>query len=114
MVKQRSNPTQQNNTVQTYTNTGNGGGTGYYINLGGIKLVWGQSTVFSMGAAANISVSYPSGFFTTVQFASLTPVQMNTTAFWTNLAPSSPTTTGQLAYEGATGTTALAWFAMGV
>jgi hypothetical protein len=27
----------------SYTNTGDGGGTGYYVNLGGIKICWGIS-----------------------------------------------------------------------
>jgi hypothetical protein len=53
--------------IGTYTNTGNGGGTGYYINLGGIKLCWGVTGTFSNSGPATNTLSLPSSFFTTVQ-----------------------------------------------
>ncbi len=60
--------------VASYTNTGNGGGIGYYINLGGIKLCWGQtgSAVSESWTAPNfassLTISLPSSFFTSVQY----------------------------------------------
>lgn len=54
--------------VTTYANPGSAGGTFYYINLGGIKLFWGQATSVN-GIAATVSyvVTFPVGFFSTVQ-----------------------------------------------
>lgn len=57
--------------VQTYTNTSTGGGTGYYINLGGIKLCWGTTNSVSLGTSAGVSVSMPSSFFSTIRTANL-------------------------------------------
>ena len=63
--------------VTSYTSTGQGGGTGYYINLGGIKLVWGTQGSAVIGSipanstTAAQTVSYPAGFFTTVQFSNV-------------------------------------------
>ena len=47
--------------VQSYTNTGSGGGTFYYGNIGGLKFLSGQTG--SQNTAPTII--YPSGFFTT-------------------------------------------------
>ena len=66
MAKQKINSAQQSNAVQSYTNTGNGGGTGYYVNLGGIKMAWGISGAFSSATNITAAASLPSGFFTTV------------------------------------------------
>ena len=66
------------NQVQSYTNTGNNGGTGYYINLGGIKICWGaMGSPLLTGIGANsttsaLSVSLPVGFFSTIQYGSAT------------------------------------------
>lgn len=51
--------------VSSYTNSGSAGGTFYYIDVGGLKLLWGTtshpgnttSTKYSLG------VTFPSGFF---------------------------------------------------
>lgn len=63
------NPTQQNNTVGTYTNTGAGGGTGYYINLGGVKICWGFTGAFTSTSNTTYAISLPSGFFSAIQSA---------------------------------------------
>ena len=58
------------NGVQSATNTGTNGGTMYYINLGGIKLLWCiSSTAYSVAAGADatgIRINYPAGFFSAV------------------------------------------------
>lgn len=54
------------NSIQSYTNTGSGGGTFYYLSLGGLKLLFG--TTAQMGTAYPItwSLSLPPGFFSTI------------------------------------------------
>ena len=57
--------------VSSYTNTGSAGGTGYYINLSGIKLCWGLTgawTASELGAATT-TISLPSSFFSSIQLA---------------------------------------------
>lgn len=56
--------------VNTYTNTGSGGGTGYYINLGGIKLCWGNTgSITTANGNTACTISMPVGFFSTIQTA---------------------------------------------
>ena len=49
----------------------------YYINLGGIKLLWGTTANQTIGgaspASASVGITFPSSFFTTVQSATATP-----------------------------------------
>lgn len=57
------------NAVQTQANAGTGGGTMYYINLGGIKLLWGrtaQYTGLGAGAIVTLGVTFPSSFFNSI------------------------------------------------
>lgn len=59
--------------VTTYTNPGTAGGTNsfFYVNLGGIKLFWGESTsqvVAGSGSQqATFGITLPSGFFNSIQ-----------------------------------------------
>lgn len=54
--------------VTSYTNTGSAGGTFYYMNLGGIKLLWGQTASQASGSPGNAySVNFPASFFNTIQ-----------------------------------------------
>lgn len=54
--------------VQTLSNTGTAGGTFYYINLGGWKMLWGLSAANSVGlAGSGITVTLPTSFFSTIQ-----------------------------------------------
>jgi hypothetical protein len=57
--------------VQTYTNSGSAGGTFNYINLGGIKFLWGTTATQTIGGTAPtvavVNVTLPSSFFTTIQ-----------------------------------------------
>lgn len=64
-----------NGGVQSYVNTGSAGGTVYWINLGGIKLLWGVLGALTVGAnsGSTYSINIPSGVFTAVP----TSVQYN-------------------------------------
>jgi hypothetical protein len=57
--------------VTSFTNTGTGGGTFYYVNIGGIKLLWGifgnVSLPGSTGSTAGATLTLPSGFFSSIQ-----------------------------------------------
>lgn len=52
--------------ITSATNGGTAGGTMKYINLGGIKLLWGLSVAVSVGAGASVAatVNFPTSFFT--------------------------------------------------
>lgn len=72
---------QLNLTVQSQTNAGSAGGTMYYINLGGIKILWGTTATLSNSAAGpNFGVTFPSGFFSTIQSATASLNTLTATA----------------------------------
>ena len=51
-------------TVSSQTNAGTAGGTMYYINLGGIKLLWGTTNALANVSGVNsYGLTFPSGFF---------------------------------------------------
>lgn len=52
--------------VTTYSNPGSAGGTFYYANIGGIKLMWGTTSDLGTGTFSN-NITMPSGFFSTMQ-----------------------------------------------
>lgn len=113
MAKQQTNQSQQKNTVQTYTNTGDGGGTGYYINIGGIKYCWGTTGVISFSGAGTKIISLPPGFFNTIQSA--THDKFGNTVVPTQAA-SPPSTSAYAIYfgSGASGNQVqLTWFVVG-
>lgn len=65
--------------VSSQTNAGSAGGTMYYTNLGGIKMLWGTSVLLtgsSLTNGSNWTFTFPTSFFTTIQFS---------TAGWNNL-----------------------------
>jgi hypothetical protein len=67
--------------VTSYANAGSAGGTFYYINLGGIKLLWGTSgNVIGTTAGPSYVVDFPAGFFSTIQSAIATIQQLATVA----------------------------------
>jgi hypothetical protein len=68
----RPDQTQLNLTVSTLANTGGAGGTMYYVNLGGIKILWFKSAFLNIPANSysNYPVNLPSGFFSTIQSVS--------------------------------------------
>jgi hypothetical protein len=59
------------NGVKSFTNAGTGGGTFFYVNLGGLKQVWGLSAVITIttGGTALPTIQLPTGFFNTIQSA---------------------------------------------
>lgn len=52
--------------VSTQANAGTAGGTMYYINLGGIKLLWASGLSVATGSSGG--VTFPNSFFSTIQF----------------------------------------------
>lgn len=62
---------QQNNIVLTAANTGTGGGTWSYVNLGGIKMAWITTANLNSSASGGINYTFipPSPFFTSVTAA---------------------------------------------
>jgi hypothetical protein len=81
--------------VASQSNAGTAGGTMYYINLGGIKLLWLIITASS--ATSTYTVTFPTGFF------SATPVVT------TGVAGSSGTTTGQYIVD-TVASTGFSWY----
>lgn len=79
--------------VTSYTNTGSGGGTGYYINLGGIKLCWGTSGAYTSTTNTNYTVSLPSSFFTTIQHHNVYIVGSSATVNYVGQSASTSTLT---------------------
>jgi hypothetical protein len=77
--------------VTSYVNAGTAGGTFYYINLGGIKLLWGITSAVATGTSYGITM--PAGFFNTIQAAMLTAgVAAGTAAAYGSIASQSTTT----------------------
>lgn len=69
--------------VQTLANTGTGGGTMSYINLGGLKILFGQTTTFTVAASSDsayFGVNFPSGFFSATP--TITPSIIGNDAAW--------------------------------
>lgn len=71
MAKPDNNQMNFQGNVTTLANTGTAGGTMYYINLGGIKMLWGTSGAVSLTATqgTSYSVVMPTGFFSTITMA---------------------------------------------
>lgn len=56
--------------VASQANAGSAGGTMYYINLGGIKLLWGTSAIINTTTTATqYNFTLPASFFNTIQTA---------------------------------------------
>lgn len=109
----RAGKTTFNSDVTSFTNSGTAGGTFYYINLGGIKILWGRTNTWASGGSRTIV--YPTSFF------SATPHVVTNIAGAAGTAgavsvPESPTSSGitvnLLAYTGS-GTMAINFFAIG-
>lgn len=111
MTQTKVTPNEMNNAVQSMTHTGSGGGTLYYVNLGGIKMCWGVTGQLSVPANGNTAytIVLPSGFFTTVQSATTQTASLGAVAEqYANVAGESTSSiTGYLSNRiGATGTAA--------
>lgn len=60
--------------VNTAANAGTAGGTQYWVNLGGIKILWGIGASQATGTGGtNFTVTLPASFFTTIQYNSFNP-----------------------------------------
>lgn len=105
-----------NSFIITYTQSGSGGGTGYFTNDNGIKKCWGATGLFTGGSGGAVSLSFPTGFFTTVQSAQLSSYQAANTSIHGALAYNSMGTTGMGAFAGGSpsGNQAMQWLATGV
>lgn len=111
MAKQKVNQTQQANGVQSYTNTGDGGGTGYYVNIGGIKYCWGTSGSMTVAGAGNKTISLPAGFFTTIQSA--VHDKFGSAVFATQFGNAPSTSTLNVYFGTGTGNCQLMWYVIG-
>lgn len=82
--------------VNSYTNSGSAAGTFYYINLGGIKILYGRTGQLSTsaGVLGTWTVDWPSSFFTSGPYVQLTLVALGGTALQTLYDDTTPTTTG--------------------
>lgn len=114
MAKTKVNNAQQLNTVLSQANAGSGGGTIYYINLGGVKMAWGSITVPTGGSRV---VTFPSSFFSNVYNAQITFGPASGTAavvagVEAGGLSSSAMTVVLNAYSGA-GTMSVQWFVIG-
>lgn len=73
--------------VTTYTNPGSAGGTNsfFYTNLGGIKLFWGITNTMTVSGSSFQTVAgnitFPVGFFSTIQSVELTSGSLGSTVF---------------------------------
>lgn len=67
--------------VQSQTNAGTAGGTMYYINLGGIKMLWciGANQT-SSAAGNNYTFTLPTSFFSSIQSVSVNAINMTVLA----------------------------------
>lgn len=60
--------------VTSAVNAGTASGTNNYVNLGGIKLLWGKSSSQAVGTGgSNLTITLPVGFFSTITYASFNP-----------------------------------------
>jgi len=57
------------NGVQSFTNSGTAGGTFYYINLGGLKLMWGTTGFMGSSSTGGSSTLIMPAFFNSIQQA---------------------------------------------
>jgi len=67
--------------ASSQANAGTAGGTMYYMNLGGIKMLWGTTAAtLASTNGNNYGITFPTSFFTTVQMGMATLQSMNGTA----------------------------------
>ncbi|WIE74475.1 hypothetical protein [Curtobacterium sp. MCSS17_007] len=108
--------------VKTITNSGNAGGTIFYINLGGLKLLWGTSSQQNNTGGANtkiaVVVNFPAGFLTAVQSATATASgpYANTDGIYANVGTVTKDSmpVNLFTTVGANGYMSFNWFAIGL
>lgn len=97
--------------IQTYTNTGDGGGTGYYINLGGLKLCWGLTGSMTVAGIGAKNISLPVGFFANVRAA--IHDKFGNAVYQTQQGTAPTTSQIQIYFSSGTGWASLLWIAIG-
>lgn len=74
-----SNALDSTNGVKSQANSGSAGGTLYYVNLGGIKILWGTTSSIAVNSTViGKGINFPSSFFSTIQSAIATPTHLTT------------------------------------
>lgn len=114
---------QMNFSPTSYTNSGTAGGTGYYINLGGLKICWGTTGAIGPNNATATAwiMNFPSSFFSTIQSCVITATGGTTSAnqFIAATGNSAATTSSVNFYMISTpqntnnGTTTCSWLVIG-
>lgn len=107
--------------VTTLNNAGSAGGTSYYMNMGGLKMLWGSSGGVAAGTGGSFTVALPTSFFTTIQMSVASPISSSGGAGGTNSAvigAGASATTTTLTIEvtvpaGSSTNTPLSWFVIG-
>lgn len=109
--------------VQTYANAGSAGGTGYYVNLSGLKLCWGiTGTLSTTGAAPQFTgyvINFPAAFFSTIQSATASPNATPGGSQYMSIGSSAAATTSSwsiyilMQSSGSNGNSAASWFVIG-
>jgi hypothetical protein len=67
--------------VQTQANAGSAGGTINYVNLGGIKLAWGETAVINTSTTTpSKGITWPTSFFSSAPSVLLSAAKMTTVA----------------------------------
>lgn len=108
-------------TVQSQANSGNAGGTIYYINQGGIKRAWGVTGAYSVAGNSTLGMTlvFPAGFFTTITGCSLSLTNLTSDGRQLCFFAANPTATGAtVQVQGVTGAATavggqLAWEVVG-
>jgi len=108
--------------ITTAANSGTWGGTNYYVNLGGIKLLWGVSDVATVnsGTDKELTVIFPASFFGTVLIPTVNTIS-NNVSYGTQLLStikSYSTSTNTLSVHnfggGASGNIKISWLFIGI
>lgn len=98
--------------ITTYTNVGTAGGSFSYVNIGGVKVLWGVTATITLnGGVANITL--PVGFFAAAPTAIASAVPSAAFGAYANTVSSSTTVVG-VSLNGAGGNSTVHVFAIGV
>lgn len=84
--------------VASQANAGSGGGTMYYINLGGLKMLW--MVTAGTTASTTYQVTFPTSFFTTIQSITLGPIGSGGTTTGVYVITGTVSNTGFQYYSG--------------
>ena len=96
-------------TPLSQANAGTAGGTMYYINLGGMKILWCNGSNVTSGVTPTAyTFTLPTGFFSTIQSANSSSINPATSlAQYSNVASANTTTVTCNVTSALTGTTGI-------